>query len=288
MKLERKVNKYRNVCLVCTDLGRNSELKLSVKSWYETFKDGNGSKALKELVFNKSEDTGILATYSNSTLDSLTTDDTLIFCCEIQCEGSINEADESDPEEAEKELAYRKKVEQTMLELHSSGYSDVVIQVENKEFKTSKIILMANSGVFQRMFSCSRSTEAQTGIVKIEDEKPNVIEALLRWICQVEISNMNEVAEGLYRTADKYEIDLLKEKCAKAMIKSLSNENLLPRLILAYKHSDEKLKKRVLEFLREDSKNVQSLMASDEWIKFAVEDPDLRKEIVADIFESLF
>jgi len=79
MKLERKVNKYRNVCLVCTDLGRNSELKLSVKSWYETFKDGNGSKALKELVFNKSEDTGILATYSNSTLDSLTTDTHLFF-----------------------------------------------------------------------------------------------------------------------------------------------------------------------------------------------------------------
>jgi hypothetical protein len=202
-------------------------------------------------------------------------------------EGPMIEAVKHDSEDTEQE-AYRNKVGQTMLELHSNGYSDVIIQVKNKEFKTSKVILMVHSDVFKRMLSRPNSTEAQTGIIKIKDAKPKVIKALIRWMYQVEIPNMNKVANDLYRVADKYEIDFLKKQCVKAMIEGLSNKNLLSRLILAYKYSEEQLKQGILTFLREDSKNLQSLMASDEWLNFAVEYPDMREGILADIFESLY
>jgi len=68
------------------------------------------------------------------------------------------------------------------------------------------------------------------------------------------------------------------------MTKRLSNENVPSRTILAYQYGEEELKQCILDFLDDDRKNVQSLMVSDEWIEFAVEDSDLRKKALADMF----
>jgi len=172
-----------------------------------------------------------------------------------------------------------------MLALHSDGHYDLTIQVADKEFKAFKYALMSCSDVFRRMLSCSNSTESKTGIIKINDIKPAVIEALLKWIYQAEIVNMEEVADDLYRAADKYDIDLLKKKCINVMFESFSMEDAMSRLMLAYDFNDEKLKERVLNFLNENSKHLKSLMASDEWTELSINDPELRKKIMDDIFD---
>jgi len=142
---------------------------------------------------------------------------------------------------------------------------------------------MACSNVFSRMFSCESSTEAKTGIVKIEDIKPETIDALIRWIYQVEVYDMEEVSSDLYHAADKYGIGFLKEKCINIMTKSLSNQNFAPRLILAHNFNEEKFKKYILNFIREDYNTLKRLVASDEWLTFSAENREEAKRILAEI-----
>jgi len=107
---------------------------------------------------------------------------------------------------------------------------------------------------------------------------------MLNWIYQVEIENVNEVAIDLYHVADKYDIGLLKKYCANFMGEHLSDENFPSRLILAYKFSEEHLKKFIIDFLQKGIGNLKVLMASKEWIEFAHGDFNLAKKIVDDIF----
>jgi len=99
----------------------------------------------------------------------------------------------------------------------------LTIQVSGKEFKVNKVNLMAYSEVFKIMLSAPNSAEAKSGIIKIKNMKPEIIEALIRWIYQAKIDNMHEVVVDLYHAADKYQIGLLKKVCAKVMTKRLSN-----------------------------------------------------------------
>jgi len=288
MKLQNNGVGWNVLYLVCNDIGQHHELKLNLKNWLEDFDRKTEFVAGKDLVFNKSGDIKILLAYEMHYMSKFATYDALFICCEIQKKEPISEVAEIDPENVKQELAYRKKVGQNMLELHSNGHFDITIQVEDKKFYANKFTLMAHSDVFERMFSCPNSTEAHTGIINIEDSKPEVIDSLIRWIYHVEVLNINEVAAGLYRVADKYGIGLLKEQCMKVMITDLSIEHFPGRLILSYIYNEEQLKSQILSFIREDSKKVQNFMDSNEWAEFSANDPEMRKKILADIFESLY
>jgi len=278
-------NTYSNIHLVCTEFGQNKEIKLSTKSWFEnsegTIEGIQGSQG-RELTFTQSRSSHWLTHQETPALKEFAKGNMVFVCIELQYKVPSN--DESDIGYDKNELTDRSEFSQKMLELHSDGQFDLTIQVEDKEFKTSKLVLMSHSDVFRRMLLCPNSIEAQTGIVKMENTKPNVIEAMLKWIYQTEIDNMDEVASDLYRTADKYDIGLLKKNCVNVMITRLSKDNFLSSLILAYKFSEENLKKRVINFISEDNKRLKSLMASDEWAEFSSNDPELRKKIVEDIF----
>jgi len=171
-----------------------------------------------------------------------------------------------------------------LLAIHSAGHFDLTIEAEGKELKASKFALMSCSKVFQSMFSCSNAIEAKTGIVKIEGISAKLIEAMIHWSYHIQIDKFDEISEDLYRVADKYQIVLLRKKCVKSMEDGLSNENLPPRLILAYMFNEEHLKRYVINYLREDYKKVKFLMASTEWIEFAFKEPELAKKIVEDIY----
>jgi len=67
------------------------------------------------------------------------------------------------------------------------------------------------------------------------------------------------------------------------MAKSLSTENIAPRLILAYTFREEKLKQHTLNFIRGDYNKLASLMTSEEWLELCSEDPEEAKEIGANI-----
>jgi len=201
----------------------------------------------------------------------------------FQHEIPINQVCEEDFEDDKQELIARGEFSRNLFAIHSDGHFGLTIQVGGKEFKTSKYMLMGCFEVFHQMLTCPNSIEAKTGIVKIEDTKPEIIDALIRWIYQVDVENMEEVAQKLYQVADKYAIDPLKKKCVKTMAKSLSNENAPSRLFFSYKHGEEKLKQYVISFLREDHNNLVNLMASGEWLELCRDDPEEAKKMLADI-----
>jgi len=287
MKLEHNDDDDRDdadIRLVCTDFGQSQEIQLDAKSWFE---DSEGKiEGIEEDVFklDREDDSALLTYYNMDTLKAFAKDDSVFVCIEVQHEAPSNQMNESGPVYDENELTDRSEFGRNMLELHSGGHYDLTIQVGNKEFKVSKLILMSYSEVFRRMLSCSNSTEAQSGIIKIDDIKPAVIGAMIKWIYQADISNMKKVAGDLYQAAEKYDIALLKKKCVNVMGANLSKKNFPFRLILAYKFNEEHLKKRIIDFLQRSIGNLKSLMESDEWIEFASDDSELAKKIVSDIF----
>jgi hypothetical protein len=285
MKVERDREDACRIYLGCNDFGRSQELKLSAKVLLEY---AQGEVLLvrekKVIVNNVSNVSPFLLEYSISGMKQLVVNDTWFIRCEIQHEEPISELDESESDNDKKELIAYREFSRKLFALHLDGHSNLTIQVGGKKFKAFKCILMARSDHFHRILSDQNSVEAQTGIIKVENTKPEVIEALLRWTYQVEVDNMEELAMDLYKTADEYKIASLKEKCAEIMMKSLSKENLASRLILAYKHNEEKLKRLILNFLREDYTNLKGLMTSDEWLKLCSEDSEEGKKIESDIF----
>lgn len=62
------------------------------------------------------------------------------------------------------------------------------------------------------MLSNKNFIENQAGIVPIEDIEVPVLEALIRWMYTGEAENPCAVVDGLYKAADKYQIDELKAR----------------------------------------------------------------------------
>jgi hypothetical protein len=282
-KLEHKGTDLCDLKLVCDDFGRKQTINLNAKSWWKCAKGEVGAKIESKSMFSKASDTALLAPgYLISDLKELAIDDTLQFYCEIKHEERSNEFDADDEKE---EFVVRREFDRKMLVFHLNGHLDktVIIQAGGEEFKANNLKLMACSNVFRKIFLRKNSTEAKAGILQIEDTEPEVIDALIDWIYQTEVYNMKEVAMELYRVADKYDIGLLKKKCAKIMTKGLSIKNIAPRLILACNFNDGKLKKYITDFLRKDSKILKRVAASDEWLKFKSEDPEEAKDVLAEI-----
>jgi len=282
MKLERNDENFCNFYLVRTDSGRNQSMQLNVSIWYENAGGQKLTTYEKSMAFTQSSNIKFYDPFWVPEMKKLATDDALFICCKMNIKEPSSILNESDTED---DLAVDSKIGQDLFALHSSGHSDLIIQVGGKEFKAFKCMLMSCSSVFQRMFSCPNSTEAKTGILKIENTKPEVIDALIRWVYKVQVDNIDEIAIDLYKTADKYDIVPLKEKCMKRMIKDLSDENLLPSLIMAYTYKDEKFKNHILNFLHEDNKNLKAFMASDGWMELCAKDPEQTKKILDDIYD---
>jgi len=284
MRLQRRTDYDFDIYLVHKEIGRSRKIQLKIKSWRENFEGKIEAVNDKKVIFNETQHTVRIDEYYASRITSLAVNDILFICCEIEHEESIDEVNELDESDSDDEVNSRDEIGRNLLQLHSAGHFDLTIHAEEKEFKASKLTLMSCSKIFQTMLSMPNSTEAQMGIINIQGMTAKAIEAMIHWIYQIKIDNMNEIVEDLYRAADKYGIVLLKKKCVKEMAKSLSPKNLPVRLILTYRHNEEKLKTCILDYLREDYKNVQYLMPSKEWIKFSSNETEFAQKIVSDIY----
>jgi uncharacterized membrane protein YqiK len=68
----------------------------------------------------------------------------------------------------------------------------------------------------------------------------------------------------------------------------LSKENFFDRLILAFKHNSDELKKHVLDFLSKSNDGIfMSLLASDDWHQFFSNNKELAKEILEAVGKKL-
>ena len=154
--------------------------------------------------------------------------------------------------------------------LNKDRFSDVTLVASRKkrdssstpvEFPAHKVILAARSPVFASMFE-HKMQENSSNQVEIDDIYPNVVKVMLTYIYTGRVSNINEVAYGLFYAADKYQLDQLKTLCEEQLSKNLKVENAAHIIQLAHMHNAPLLKRNTLQFISDHGAEVR---ATKEW-----------------------
>lgn len=122
--------------------------------------------------------------------------------------------------------------------LHDSmKHSDIVFKTsDNKGVPAHKIVLIAQSEVFDAMFS-HETTEKETGVIDATDLHSDVVREMLRFIyCEAYFVKL-KVAKGkeseVYYAAEKYQLEGLKKYCVESIQKNLNTENILENVVTA-------------------------------------------------------
>uniref|UniRef100_A0A0K0EVZ1 Speckle-type POZ protein-like (inferred by orthology to a human protein) n=1 Tax=Strongyloides venezuelensis TaxID=75913 RepID=A0A0K0EVZ1_STRVS len=158
----------------------------------------------------------------------------------------------------------------------SSSFYDCVIKVEDKEIKAQKAILAARSPAFHEIFT-SASDESQTKIIEIKDFNVKVVEKMLKFIYNDEVSDIQNMADQMFEIANRYQLDRLKSISEQSMCNSLTIDNVLERFALSVKYPTERLKECCEEIIL---KNMDHLKETEEWKKFILVRPLLLQSLL--------
>ncbi|CAF3323595.1 unnamed protein product [Rotaria sp. Silwood1] len=142
-------------------------------------------------------------------------------------------------------------------------------------FYAHRSILSVRSPVFAAMFSHSM-LEGQNSTIEITDLQPETVRALLEYIYTSNVEEIDEHnAVEIFKAADKYELEFLKQKAELIMMNSLSVSNCTMLYIVADLHNAHELKKRVLNFIM---RNILEVTESDDWRLLVEQHPALATE----------
>lgn len=160
-------------------------------------------------------------------------------------------------------------------------FCDATLKTRNAIFPVHKSVLCARSPVFCAMFE-SDTKEARTGIVHIQDIRPDTLEQMLFFMYKDSLGdNMSwEMAAGLYYAADKYRIQALKDRCVSVLIEKLSVANVCEALLLADTHQDEVLMQAVKDFVFDHDEVVCSV----QWTELEKKNPPLAVQFFRDMY----
>lgn len=140
-------------------------------------------------------------------------------------------------------------------------FSDIKIQVGQREFHVHRCILSLASEVFERMFQ-SDMIESRSNLIEITDLSEEICEEMLRFIYCNEIKNLDLNALDLLYAADKYAIEHLKTLCIQTLIDTFTYETTAEMLIRANIYNSKLLKDNLLVFIKTYSKEV---FATEQW-----------------------
>lgn len=127
--------------------------------------------------------------------------------------------------------------------------SDVVFLIDNINIPAHKIILASASPVFEKMFS-HKMKENITNVVEIKDADPDDFKEMLSYIYTGEIKNLETMAFGICKLANKYDIPKLLSICEESLQQFLSVDNVVSTLELADQHNSVDLKKECIKFIQ--------------------------------------
>ena len=118
--------------------------------------------------------------------------------------------------------------------------------------------------------------EDQNSTIEITDLQPETVRSLLEYIYTSNIEEIDEHnAVEIFKAADKYELELLKQRAEFSMMNSLSVSNCTMLYIVADLHNAHELKKRVLNFIM---RNILEVTESDDWRVLVEQHPALATE----------
>ncbi|CAF1256591.1 unnamed protein product [Rotaria sp. Silwood1] len=149
------------------------------------------------------------------------------------------------------------------------------ISTTTTTFYAHRSILSARSPVFAAMFSHSM-LEDQNSTIEITDLQAETVRCLLEYIYTSNVEEINEHnAIEIFKAADKYELEFLKQKAELIMINSLSISNCTMLFIVADLHNAIELKKRILNFIM---RNIIEIIETDDWRLLVEQHPVLATE----------
>ena len=150
---------------------------------------------------------------------------------------------------------------------------------QKEEIKTNKFMLMARSPVFTRMFQ-SGMKEQNTNQVKLPDESVEVCREMLTYIHTDQAPNIRNMAEDLWKAANKYELADLQARCENYLAGQLTVDTVAHILTFADMYCGlGDLREHAMAFITNTQQRCRDVMASEGWSEVESR-PDLRYEVV--------
>lgn len=160
--------------------------------------------------------------------------------------------------------------------LHKQLFCDVIIKVQDEEFRSHKSVLAARSSVFHEMLH-EDMVEKGSDKFQITDCEPDAFREFLAYFYS---GDMNELSTKrvceVYCLADKYKMPQLKLDCITVMKKGMSVENFCEIIHFAVLHKESEVIKRGTDFFL---KNIKDVLQSVQWQTFLKENPDLANDL---------
>ncbi|CAF1426368.1 unnamed protein product [Adineta ricciae] len=118
--------------------------------------------------------------------------------------------------------------------------------------------------------------EDQNSTIEITDLQPETVQCLLEYMYTSNVEDINEHnAIEIFKAADKYQLEFLKQKAEIIMTNSLSISNCTMLFIVADLHNAHELKKRILNFIM---RNILQVVETDDWRLLVEQHPVLATE----------
>lgn len=159
---------------------------------------------------------------------------------------------------------------------NNQAHSDVVLRAGDQAFCCHKLLLAAQSATFDRMFQ-SGMREGSSGEVVVDDMRPEVLEALLKYIygCQDDITP--QLVIDLFRAADHYQIESLRAECLDLMMSHVDVDNAAAFAVLADGHDIPDLLQTCIKFAAEPA-NITQVASSAAFLDLMKSRPELAQQ----------
>ncbi|XP_049946537.1 uncharacterized protein LOC126439757 [Schistocerca serialis cubense] len=158
--------------------------------------------------------------------------------------------------------------------LESGKGADVTLVVGDSHLPAHSVILAARSPVFDAMLR-NNMLEATSRLIKITDVQEAVLQQMLLFIYTDTVPELERFAAQLLAVADKYDLPLLKRRCASRMALDLSVENAAATALVATLHRCPELRSAAVEFI---ARHPEVITGSD-WAQLLRENAEAAADI---------
>lgn len=178
------------------------------------------------------------------------------------------------------------KISDALREIYLKEKScDIRLKVKRTIIRAHQLFLKTRSPVFHAMFYDATKINEE-GEVFIEDVDFSTMEDLLLLMYSGDVNKLTcNNALSLFAAAVIFDIKDAKEMCSEFIMKNLSVEWVLDVIKLAKSYQDETIGLRCREYFKE---NAHKILETDNWKRFAVENPDFSVELLATTVKTLF
>ncbi|XP_073841542.1 speckle-type POZ protein-like [Musca autumnalis] len=158
----------------------------------------------------------------------------------------------------------------------SKEFCDVtLVAKDGSELKAHKLILCARSPVFAAMFR-NNFQENKTNCIRIDDMDAEVIEEMLKFLYTGGAIS-GKLVEELFIAANKYSILDLQTMCENILINTMKVATVVDILLLADRHSNDRLKTKAVKFI---VNNIKTVTETEGWKKLCQTDHDLSRLVL--------